>query len=215
MLKVIGAGFGRTGTMSLKLALEELGFGPCHHMVETFSHPEHNALWIELARGETNDCSPVLENYQSIVDWPGVVIWKELMAANPDAKIVLTVRDPESWYKSATATIFGRMLDFARLMEAGRGEEIDAARREHMRMVNAVVVDKSFGGSLERDHAISVFKAHNAEVRRVVPAEKLLVFESGQGWGPLCAFLDMPVPRTPYPKVNTTADFGSRFPVRR
>jgi len=214
VLKVIGAGFGRTGTLSLKLALEELGFGPCYHMVETFAHPEHNANWLALARGQTTEWQSILDSYRSTVDWPGIMIWKELMQACPDAKIILTLRDPESWYRSADATIFGRMRDFANAM-AGGGNEIDAARKEHMRMVNAVVVDNSFGGSLERGHAISVFKAHNAEVRRIVPPEKLLVHESGQGWESLCAFLDVPIPETPYPKVNTTADFGSRFPLRR
>jgi hypothetical protein len=184
-------------------------------MAETFAHPEHNALWLALARGETSDWRPILGGYQSAVDWPPVMIWKELMAAYPRAKIILTLRDPVSWYTSASATIFSRMRDFADATQAGRGNEIDAARKEHMRMVNAVVIDKSFGGSLEREHAIAVFNAHNQDVRRTVPPEKLLVYETGEGWEPLCAFLGVPVPGAPYPKVNTTADFAARFPVRQ
>ena len=117
-LKVIGVGFGRTGTMSLKLALEELGFGPCYHMAETIAHPEHDAMWLALAKGKTRDWRPILTPYAATVDWPGVMIWRELVAANPQAKIILSVRDPEDWYASAAATIFVRMLEF----DAARGD---------------------------------------------------------------------------------------------
>ena len=114
-LKVIGVGFGRTGTLSLKLALDELGLGPCYHMVETIAYPEHDAMWLALARGETHDWRPSLAGYTSTVDWPGLMIWRELAAASSDAKIILTMRDPEEWYASAAATIFARMLEFESL----------------------------------------------------------------------------------------------------
>ena len=211
-LKVIGAGFGRTGTLSLKLALEELGLGPCYHMVETIAHPEHDAMWLAHARGETHDWRPVLAGYASTVDWPGLMIWKELAAANPDAKVILTVRDPEDWYASAAATIFARMLEFESLR--ADPDAVDPIRRGHMEMVNAIVVEKTFGGSLDREHAIAVFNAHNDEVRRSVPPGRLLVCKSEEGWYPLCAFLGVPVAATPYPKVNTTDDFVARFPVK-
>jgi hypothetical protein len=209
-LKVIGAGFGRTGTLSLKLALEELGFGPCYHMIEVNAHPEHDAMWLALARGETSDWRPMLQGYASTVDWPTTYIWKELAAANPQAKIVLTVRDPEAWYESAAATIFARMLEF----EALRSDPgaVDPARRRHMDMINTLIVENTFGGSLAKEHAIAVFNAHNEEVRRLVPPARLLVYESGEGWEKLCAFLGVPVPAAPYPKVNSTDDFVSRFP---
>jgi hypothetical protein len=209
-LKVIGAGFGRTGTLSLKLALEELGFGPCYHMIEVNAHPEHDAMWLALARGETSDWRPMLQGYASTVDWPTTYIWKELAAANPQAKIVLTVRDPEAWYESAAATIFARMLEF----EALRSDPgaVDPARRRHMNMINTLIVANTFGGSLAKEHAIAVFNAHNEEVRRLVPPTRLLVYESGKGWEKLCAFLGVPVPDAPYPKVNSTDDFVSRFP---
>jgi hypothetical protein len=217
-LNVIGAGFGRTGTLSLKLALEELGLGPCYHMIEVNAHPEHDALWLALAKGESSDWRPMLRGYASTVDWPTTSIWKELAAANPQAKIVLTLRDPDSWYASAAATIFARMLEF----EALRAETlcsdpnaIDPVRRRHMEMINTLIVENTFGGSLDKDNAIAVFNAHNEEVRRSVPREKLLVYESGEGWEPLCAFLDVPVPATPYPKVNTTEDFATHFPGKR
>jgi Sulfotransferase domain len=222
-LKVIGAGFGRTGTLSLKLALEELGLSPCYHMIEVNAHPEHDALWLALARGEASDWRPMLQGYASTIDWPTTYIWKELAAANPQAKIILTVRDPEAWYASAAATIFARMLEFETLRaetlraEALRGDQaaVDPTRRRHMEMINTLIVEKTFGGSLDKDNAIAVFNAHNDEVRRLVPRKRLLVYESGDGWQPLCAFLGVPVPATPYPKVNTTGDFASHFPAKR
>ncbi len=212
-LKIIGAGFGRTGTLSLKLALEELGLGPCYHMTETIAHPEHDAMWLALARGATSDWRTVLNGYASTVDWPSTYFWNELAAANPQAKIILTVRDPEDWYASAAATIFARMLEFESLR--ADPDAVDATRRGHMEMVNAIVVEKTFGGSLDKHHAIAVFKEHNDDVRRSVQPDRLLVYQTGEGWEPLCAFLGVTLPATPYPKANTTEDFRSRFPVKR
>jgi Sulfotransferase domain len=212
-LAVIGAGFGRTGTLSLKLALEELGLGPCYHMIEVNAHPEHDALWLALARGEASDWRPMLQGYASTVDWPTTYIWKELAAANPQAKIILTLRDPDAWYESAAATIFARMIEFETLRSDP--DAVDPARRRHMDMINTLIVANTFGGSLARDHAIAVFNAHNEEVRRLVPQKRLLVSESGEGWDPLCTFLGVPVPATPYPRVNTTEEFASHFPGKR
>jgi hypothetical protein len=179
-------------------------------MIEVNAHPEHDALWLELARGEASDWRPMLRGFASTVDWPTTSIWKELAAANPQAKIILTLRDPEAWYASAAATIFARMLEFETLRSDPAA--VDPARRRHMEMVNALIVENTFGGSLDKDNAIAVFNAHNDEVRRLVPRKRLLVYESGEGWQPLCAFLGVAVPSAPYPKVNTTGDFVSHFP---
>lgn len=214
-LKVIGAGFGRTGTLSLKRALEQLGFGPCYHMAETRHHPDHDAAWLALARGETTDWHSVLTDYQATVDWPGVHFWKMLAAANPDAKIILTVRDPDRWYDSADQTIFRRMREFAKVLARGEDGTIWPPRCAHMRMVNAIVADGAFGGDLSRDHAVGVFNAHNDDVCASVPAERLLVYRSGEGWDRLCGFLGLPIPQAPYPKVNSTADFNDQFPGDR
>jgi hypothetical protein len=208
-LKVIGAGFGRTGTMSLKLALEELGLGPCYHMLEVVARPEHDAMWLALANGETSDWRPMLAGFGSTVDWPSTFIWERLAKDNPDAKIVLTLRNADAWYRSCAATIFGRMED------ALRDPPADPVRSRHMQMVNTIIVEKTFGGSLAKEHAIGVFNAHNEAVRRTVPKERLLAYESGEGWEPLCDFLGVPVPTTPYPAANTGEDFLLRFPVRR
>jgi hypothetical protein len=208
-LAVIGAGFGRTGTLSLKLALEQLGFDPCYHMAEVLTHPEHDAMWLALARGETSDWPPPLSAYKAIVDWPGVSFWKQFAAANPHAKIVLTLRDAEAWYASCTATIFARMEDGLRTPPS------DPARRRHLQMVNDIVIERTFGGSLAKANVLRVFNAHNDDVRDSVPPERLLVYRAGEGWEPLCHFLGRPVPADPYPAVNTRADFNARFPVPR
>jgi hypothetical protein len=219
-LKVIGAGFGRTGTMSLKLALEQLGVGPCYHMAEVMTRPGHDTMWLALAKGETSDWRLILDGFNSTVDWPSTYFWRRLAADNPDAKIVLTLRDAEAWYRSAAATIFGRMLEFealrAEALRVGSGlEALDPARRRHMEMVNTIIVKNTFGGSLDKANAIRVFAAHNDEVRREVPAARLLVYETGQGWEPLCRFLGVAVPEAPYPRVNSTSDFAAQFPKRR
>jgi hypothetical protein len=218
-LNVIGAGFGRTGTLSLKLALEQLGFGPCYHMVEVMARPDHDTQWLALARGETSDWRPMLAGFNATVDWPTTYFWRELAADNPSAKIILSLRDPQAWYASAAATIFARMLEFEALRAEARragggGEAIDPARRRHMEMVNAIIVDRTFGGSLDEANAIAVFTAHNDAVRRAVAPDGLLVYEPGQGWEPLCRFLGVAVPDTPYPQVNSAGDFAARFPKR-
>ena len=211
-LDVIGAGFGRTGTLSLKSALEELGYGPCYHMAETGERPEHDANWLALAQGKSHDFGAVLAGYRGCVDWPGVFFWKHLIAANPGAKVILTVRDPEAWHESASNTIFARMDSFAHALAETQARSITPSRRTHKMMVNAIIREQTFGGDFSRDHAISVFNAHNAEVRRTVPPENLLVYEAGQGWEPLCTFLGREVPETPYPSVNSTAKFNEAFP---
>jgi Sulfotransferase domain len=213
-LEVIGAGFGRTGTLSLKYALEQLGFGPCYHMIETLEHPDHDALWLAIAQGESHNWQTILRGYRATVDWPAVSLWRELIAANAKAKVILTVRDPEQWYESASATIFARMRTFADALARNDARSLDPARRRHMQMVNAVVANQAFGGNLDRNNAIAVFNAHNDAVRRAVPPERLLVYESGEGWQTLCAFLGVAIPETPYPKVNTTDEFTARFPQR-
>lgn len=211
-LDVIGAGFGRTGTLSLKLALEELGLAPCYHMAETSEHPEHDARWLALANGKTDDFGAVLAGYRATVDWPGVFFWKPLIAANPNAKVILTLRDPDAWYESASNTIFARMENFAHALVNDEARSLTHARRTHKMMVNAIIREQTFGGDFSRDHAISVFNVHNAEVRRTIPPENLLIYEPGQGWEPLCAFLGLDVPEAPYPSVNSTAKFDDAFP---
>ena len=211
MVKVIGAGFGRTGTMSLQAALEEIGFGPCYHMQEVlFRHPEHAGFWRAAWQGEPANWNGVLGGYESTVDWPGCAFYEELMERHPDAKVLLSVRDPERWYESARGTIYeltrltsgvrlSRLLfDLLVLFLFGRFGVGDV--REE------IIWDGTFDGRFEdKAHAMEVFEKHNEEVKRRVPPEKLLVYEVKEGWGPLCEFLGVEVPDKPFPRLNDTA----------
>jgi hypothetical protein len=212
-VKVIGAGFGRTGTSSLKGALETLGFGPCYHMTEVFENPEHADFWRAAWRGEPVDWEGVLGSYEAAVDWPACTFYAELMERNPDAKVLLSVRDPERWYESTRNTIYelGRIitgpplsrLGFALLsllvfgnFKTGQGP-----------MTEEIVWQGTFDGRFEdKHHAIEVFDRHNEEVRRRVPQEQLLVYEVKEGWGPLCEFLGVEEPNKPFPRLNDAAE---------
>ena len=201
-LMVIGAGFGRTGTTSLKQALEQLGLGPCHHMSELFAHPEQIPVWEEATDGAAVDWEQLLAGYRSIVDWPGCHFWRELTGRYPAAKVILTVRDPKSWYRSASATIFRVMRE---------KPKDDPVAQAQWRLIRKIILQQTFGGSTADEAlAIGVLEMHNAEVERTIPAERLLVYEVSQGWEPLCRFLGVPVPEGPFPKTNTTEEFVGR-----
>jgi hypothetical protein len=201
-LLVIGAGFGRTGTLSLKVALERLGLGPCHHMVELFRHPEQIPRWNEAADGAAIDWEALLPAYRSTLDWPSCHFWRELSDRYPGAKVILTVRDPQAWYRSARATIF-------RYMEEPPADDPVAQAQWHL--ARKIVLEQTFGGSTaDPDLAIAALTMHNEEVERTIPDDRLLVHEVTQGWEPLCRFLGVPAPDEPFPKVNTTEEFVSR-----
>jgi hypothetical protein len=201
-LKVIGAGFGRTGTMSLKFALEQLGFAPCYHMIEVFSHPEHNAIWEGAAEGKPTDWKSFLGPYGAAVDWPVCHFWRELAEVFPDAKFILTERDEEAWYKSISQTIIASMIR--------AGEPDDPVRKSQARMGKLIVAEKAFGNRFDKDHIIATYRRHNQAVKDALPRSRLLVYDTPQGWGPLCEFLGVPVPATPFPKTNSTEEFRTR-----
>lgn len=198
-LSVVGAGFGRTGTRSLKLALERLGFGPCYHMDEVFEHPEHIPLWHEASRGRYPDWSRLFEPYRAAVDWPVASFWRQLAEAFPHAKVVLTVRDAESWYESAYTTIYQAIK---------RPMSRDQVIVEHQKMAQELILERTFGGRFEdREHAIDVYERHNEEVRTSLSDDRLLVYQVNQGWGPLCEFLGLDAPREAFPEVNAREEF--------
>ena len=204
-LALIGAGFGRTGTLSLKGALEKIGFGPCYHMMEVFQTPAHPALWAAAVDGKPTDWDVIFAGYRATVDWPGCHFWRELAARHPDAPVLLSVRDPERWYESVRNTIY-------KVMTADVPEQAPDPMKTQMRMVRKMVLEQTFGGRFEdRAHAIGVFERHSETVRREIPAERLLVYEVGSGWEPLCAFLGRPVPEEPFPRTNTSEDFQQRI----
>lgn len=203
-LKVIGTGFGRTGTLSLKAALGQLGFGPCYHMSEVFGHPEHVPLWTKAARGERTDWTGVFKGYVAAVDWPAVNFWRDLIERYPDAKVVHTERDPEVWYKSFQATISEA------LQSAPPGGPNPWAQ-----MTDLIITQHTFNGDLGKDNVLKIYNAHNAEVRRRVPARHLLVHHFTDGWAPLCAHLGVAIPVTPFPKTNSTEEFQQRMAAQR
>lgn len=203
-LKVIGTGFGRTGTLSLKAALEQLGVGPCYHMMEVFPRPAHVSVWAAAARGEAVDWDRLFDGFNSTVDWPSTAFWRELLVRYPDAKVVHTERPAEAWWKSFSQTIKEVIV-----------EDAPPPMRAWTDMVSSIVRVRTFGGDMEQANALRVYAAHNAEVKCTVPRERLLDFDVAQGWEPLCTFLGVPVPATPFPKTNTTEDFRARAAARR
>ena len=196
-LKVIGAGFGRTGTRSLKEALEILGFGPCHHMVEVFLHPEQVPLWDRAANGEIANWDDVFAGYNSSCDWPSCAFYKELAAFYPDAKVILTLRDPKAWYASVAGTIM-------RHLQPPKPGEPDMAPG---RFAIQIIRENTFHSDMSEANMIREYLRHNDEVRRAIPPERLLVYEAKEGWVPLCEFLGVPVPQTAFPLLNTTEQF--------
>ncbi|MCK2218452.1 sulfotransferase family protein [Actinomadura sp. ATCC 31491] len=192
-MEVIGVGMGRTGTLSLKHALERLGFAPCYHMVEIQREPERGSAWLDATRGEPVDWERVFHGYRATVDFPGRSFWRELTAHYPQAKVVLTVRDPRQWYDSAMATIYNP----ANAPEPGPIDQVWRLRFRH-----------DFGCEpRDADRVIAGFRAHTAAVQGAVPAGRLLTYEVGQGWEPLCAFLGVPVPAEPFPHLNDRTSY--------
>lgn len=195
-LKVVGAGLGRTGTLSMKRALEQLGFGPCHHMIEVFMHPESVPLWIDAGDGRP-DWDAIFRDYTSMVDYPGARYWRQLAEHYPEAKVLLTLRDPDAWFESTQATIF-----------APNSPAVNAP--PEMKRFFASFIGE-FGERLhDRAFMTDHFRRHNALVQATIPKERLLVYEVGEGWTRLCAFLGVPVPDTAFPSENSREEFRAR-----
>ena len=189
-LKVVGAGLGRTGTKSLKTALEILLDGPCHHMYEVIEHPESYHYWEEAAAGDLPDWEEVFAGYVASVDWPSAAYWQQISAVYPDAMVLLSTRaSAEDWYRSAIATIF----DFVAPGPPGSPIRIAAV-----------------GFPRDPEGAMAAYEAHNQHVRDTVPPDRLVEWQPGDGWGPLCAGLGLAMPTAPFPHENTTAEFQER-----
>ena len=204
-MKVIGAGFGRTGTMSLKGALEQLGFGPSFHMIDVARQPELLPHWQLAADGGTPDWREVFADWESTVDWPACTYWEQIWEAFPDAKVLLSVRDPESWYASCQKSIHASAQAAAKGELEGGSVEVSP---EAMKMINGIIWNGTFEGRFDdKQFALDVYERHNEDVKSKVPADKLLVYEIKQGWEPLCEFLDVPVPDSPMPHLNDATSF--------
>ncbi len=194
-LKVVGAGVGHTGTHSLKIALEQLLGGPCHHMIEILGDPGQAQGWTDAIEGRPVDWSTMPAGYVSLVDWPGCSFWPELSAANPDALVLLSVREPESWYRSASNTIF---------------QSFDKVPPELNPWMNAMrqLLHDRFSDRLEEPTTMmDAYERHNSAVRQAIPKTRLLEWSPGDGWDPICERLGLDVPGEPFPAVNTTDEF--------
>lgn len=199
-LKLIGAGVGRTGTLSLRTALEILLGEPCYHMFEVRSHPEHIPLWHAAARGERVDWRAMLEPYGAAVDWPASAFWPEISAAFPDAVILLSTRDAEGWWRSASNTIFQAM---------------DGVTGPWRDMIDAMFAARFTTAIGDKAAAIAAFETHNRAVRARAPAARLVEWQPGDGWEPLCRALGVAVPDQPFPHVNSTEEFREKVMGRK
>ncbi|MBF8189633.1 sulfotransferase family protein [Nonomuraea sp. K274] len=206
-MTVIGAGLPRTGTSSMKAALERLGFGPCHHMFNIMTNPALVDRWLSVTTEGPVNWEEVFEGFRSAVDWPASHFWREQAEAYPDAKVVLTVRDPHAWYVSmqvlitdgpgrdlpedlpeAAAAVFQRMMRLGPVLD---------------HITQSVFAQSFRDGPLDEEVAVAAFERHVAAVKEALPQERLLVFDVREGWEPLCRFLDVPVPDgEPFPHLN-------------
>ena len=201
-LRVVGVGLGRTGTNSLKLALERLLGAPCHHMLEVFADERQFPLWVDAIDGRP-EWDAIYDGYAATVDWPGAAFWRELVAANPEAVVLLSRREsPEAWWESATRTIFAPF----------NGE--DAPAPPDFRAAALALFDRNGIDPGDREAAIAGYTAHLEAVRAEVPADRLVEWVTGDGWAPLCAALGAPVSDEPFPHVNTTDEFRARRDAR-
>jgi hypothetical protein len=195
-LAVVGAGVGRTGTHSLKVALEQLLGGPCHHMLEVLGNPERQMPgWTDAIEGRPVDWAQLLEGYRSLVDWPGSAFWRELLAEYPDALVLLSVRDPEKWYRSASDTIFQTF------------DHLPPEAQPWMNSLRKLLHDRFSDQFDDRAAMIDAYERHNEAVRREVPSQQLLEWQPSDGWAPICERLGLPVPSEPFPVTNTTDQF--------
>jgi Sulfotransferase domain len=199
-LQVIGVGLHRTGSLSVKVALERLGFGPCYHGFEYVGRADQLAAWQEaFDRDGDVDWRRIFDEYRSAIDWPTIYFWDRVVEAHPQAKVLLTVRDSASWYDSHVASLQA----IAELEDSGLVPDDPGHRALLLRALSATFSDRLF----DRGHAIQVFDAHYRRVRETVPAERLLVYRPSDGWDPLCRFLGVDVPDEPFPRVNGRAEF--------
>lgn len=197
-MKIIGSGFGRTGTASMKQALQQLGFDPCYHMEDVLKNPSNIKLWHDVAMGQSKNWDKIFDGYQAAVDFPVCIFYKELMEKYPDAKVIHTTRNSERWYDSTYETIYKIQDVFPRWLTT-----IFRPLGQFNDMVEKLVWSGIFNGNFEdRETTIKIFEDFTAEVKQTVPSERLLMFEVKQGWKPLCEFLGVPVPNTPFPHVN-------------
>lgn len=202
-LKVIGAGLGRTGTYSLKVALEKLTGEPCYHMAEVFRHLDHVPTWLAAANGDSVNWEALMQGYGAAVDWPVASFWPEMSKAFPDALILVSTRNAESWWESAHQTIFEATSHMT-------GDEM----KDWLEMVHALFRNRFTMEITDREACIAAFEKHYEDVLSTVPADRRLVWNVKDGWEPICKALNVPIPDEPFPITNTRQEFIERFEHR-
>ena len=208
-MKVFGAGFGRTGTMSLKIALEKLGTGPCYHMREVITHPSHIKLWYDISRGEDPNWNRLFSGFNSAVDFPVCLFYEQLINKFPDAKFILTLRDFDTWYISTANTIY----KVPSILPDWFKGVVYPIRIFIAMQVNLIWVGLFKNNFSDRESTKLIYYEHIECVKKIIPTEKLLIYNVKEGWGPLCEFLDVEVPGIPFPKVNDTAEMLRKFAI--
>ncbi|HSX28776.1 MAG TPA: sulfotransferase [Candidatus Saccharimonadales bacterium] len=194
-LKIIGAGMWRTGTVSLKSALETLTEQPSHHMTELLIHPQQVNEWLSVVNGMRPNWDYLLHDYGSTLDWPSLAFWNDLQQTYPDALVLLSTRDPEEWWQSVSATV----LKSAPTRETARSP---------WELLVVALFENYFVGRLPtKRQAIQAYNEHNDLVRRTVAPNRLIEWTPSDGWTPLCRALDKPIPDRPFPHLNTAAEY--------
>ncbi|HEY3685878.1 MAG TPA: sulfotransferase [Streptosporangiaceae bacterium] len=211
-LRVVGAGLPRTGTLSLKTALEKLLGAKCYHMVELFEHPEHGPTWADISEGKEADLTALLDGYAAAVDAPAMMVWRQLADANPDSVILLSRREtPQQWVRSMENTIFPRIRETQRLF--GSYEEVPEDVPAQVRTMARMFAGMAEGMAKYVDDpeaAAAWYEQYNADVRATAPPARLLEWTAADGWEPLCTALGVPVPDEPFPRVNSSEEFQER-----
>ena len=212
-MKLIGAGLPRTGTLSQKIALEMAGVGPCYHMVNVFADLEQINQWQRAFQGDLHPAE-ILKGFESTIDWPGSYFYRELMEAHPEAKVLLSVRDGDSWERSMRNTIWDALFGDSVLGDLCRTRaRVDPTWETYMETMSAMWEQAGFlgGADPEPGSLARTMERYNDEVIATVPADRLLVWSVAEGWEPLCAFLEIPVPDAPFPQVNDAAELVGKL----
>jgi hypothetical protein len=212
-MKVIGAGLPRTATLTQKLALERLGFAPCYHMVDVLADLGRVQLWRQALEGSP-DWDVIFPGYQATVDWPGAFFYQELLEAYPDAKVLLSVRDPGAWEHSMGETIWGIFYGDLLIRDLSNARaKVDEPWASYMSLMKDMWAKSGLLGNEDEGpgagRMAEAMERYNAEVKAAVPPGRLLVWSPADGWGPLCEFVGAPVPAEPLPHVNDSKSFGT------
>jgi hypothetical protein len=213
-MRLIGAGLPRTATLSQKIAIEMLGFGPCYHMVDVLGDLRRAESWRAALEGG-GSWDDIFDGYEATVDWPGSFFFEELAARYPEAKVLLSVRDPMKWASSMNETICGVLYNESLMHDLSSARaRVDEPWASYIDLMETMWEKSGLIPDGERTSESALaegMERYNEEVKRTVPADRLLVWSVEEGWEPLCEFLSVPAPAAPFPHVNDHEMFVERI----